>query len=202
MKKSIGISLMTAGLLLLSLAMGLAVRNEMEVKAGGEQAEQALAQMYTKTRQRTEGAETEPSAPMSLPGPAKELPVVEISGYGYIGHLSIPSLERELPVMDHWSYPRLQKAPCRQLGTTAEQMVIAGHNYPTHFGGLRDLQPGDPLIFTDMDGDTTHYTVQTVRVIEPEDSGLLTEGSWDLILYTCTYGGKHRIFVGCGLTVS
>ena len=194
--------MMAAGLLLLGISLTLVVRNEREVRAGGEQAELALARMQSEIQQRSDEGEST-QAPEALPVmPAKELPVVEMNGWGYIGQLTIDALQLELPVMDQWSYGRLRTAPCRQLGTTAEQMVIAGHNYATHFGGLKNLKPGDLLSFTDMDGDTTRYTVETVRVVSPQDGELLRNDAWNLILYTCTYGGAKRVLVGCTLAVS
>ena len=46
------------------------------------------------------------------------MPTAQIDGYDYIGTLTIPALELELPVMAQWDYDRLTIAPCRQFGTT------------------------------------------------------------------------------------
>jgi sugar phosphate isomerase/epimerase len=79
--------------------------------------------------------------------------VKEINGYDYIGYLSVPVLELELPVMSEWDYQRLRRAPCRQFGSTkTDDLVIAAHNYPAHFGRFSQLHSGDLLTFTDLDG--------------------------------------------------
>ena len=117
--------------------------------------------------------------------------------YEYIGILSIPSLERELPVMAECDYTRLKIAPCRQYGSAEnDDLIIAAHNYDRHFGKLSKLKDGDSVIFTDMDGETYEYAVREVKVAEPTVEEVINS-DWELILYTCTYGGKTRVVVGC-----
>lgn len=71
---------------------------------------------------------------------ATEMTEVEIDGYYYIGYISIPALGMELPVMSDWSYPQLNISPCRYAGSTkTDDLVIAGHNYTRHFGGIKNL---------------------------------------------------------------
>ena len=77
----------------------------------------------------------------------------EIDGYMYVGYLSIPALEIDLPVMSTWDRTRLRIAPCRYYGSTKpDNLVIAAHNYRYHFGYLGHLKKGDLVIFSDMDG--------------------------------------------------
>lgn len=125
------------------------------------------------------------------------MPTANIGGHDYIGYLSVPSLGLELPVMSSWSYPKLRIAPCRQFGTTrGNDLVIAGHNYQRHFGTLSKLTDRDVIFFTDMEGEVTCYRVGTVDVIPPKSTEEVENSPWDLILYTCTYGGRTRVMVG------
>lgn len=127
-----------------------------------------------------------------------EMTEVEIDGYAYIGYLSIPKLELELPVMAGWSYPKLQISPCRYTGSVrGEDLVIMAHNYASHFGGLSKLSEGDSVIFTDMDGIVTAYEVVAQDVLAPHAVEEMTAGDFDLTLFTCTYGGKSRVTVYC-----
>lgn len=127
-----------------------------------------------------------------------EMTVTEIDGYDYIGYLSIPVLDLELPVMSEWSYPQLKIAPCRQFGSTkSNNLVIAGHNYNKHFGRLSNLNLHDVVQFTDMEGKIRIYQVGEIAVIPPNSTDEVKHSEWDLILYTCTYGGRSRIIVGC-----
>ncbi len=123
---------------------------------------------------------------------------VEIDGYGYIGYLTIPGLELELPVMGDWDYDRLRIAPCRYRGSVrGEDLVIMAHNYARHFGGLQELAEGDSVIFTDMEGDKTVYQVVAMDILDPYAVEEMTAGDFDLTLFTCTYGGKSRVTVYC-----
>jgi sortase A len=122
----------------------------------------------------------------------------EIDGHAYIGYLSIPQLELELPVMADWDYPSLQIAPCRYTGSVrGEDLVIMAHNYASHFGGISQLHQGDSVIFTDMDGIVTVYEVVAQDILDPYAVEEMTAGEFDLTLFTCTYGGKSRVSVYC-----
>jgi sortase A len=122
----------------------------------------------------------------------------EVSGENYIGVLSLPTLDLELPVMADWSYPRLKIAPCRYTGSVETgDMVIAAHNYMKHFGTLRSLEKGDRVYFTDMENRIYTYEVAEVEILQPTAIEEMTAGEYDLTLFTCTYGGKSRVTVRC-----
>lgn len=123
---------------------------------------------------------------------------VEIDGHLYIGYLSLPALELELPVMSGWDYPSLQIAPCRYSGTVrGRDLVLMAHNYDKHFGNLDQLELGDAVMFTDMDGVTIGYEVVAVDILVPSAVEEMTSGLFDLTLFTCTYGGQNRVTVYC-----
>ena len=130
--------------------------------------------------------------------PQREMAVKIVNGRPYIGVLSIPVLGLELPVIQEWNYPDLRIAPCRYVGSVyTDNLVIAAHNYISHFGNLKHLQPGDPIIFTDMEGNKFHYEVDLLETLEPTAVEEMTSGDWELSLFTCTIGGKLRVTVRC-----
>lgn len=130
----------------------------------------------------------------------RELTVVDIDGYGYIGYLSIPDLELVLPVMSEWDYDRLKISPCRYYGSVyTDDMVICAHNYDRHFGRLKNLTAGAKITFTDMDGGVWTYEAASVMTYQPTDVEQMISGDYELMLFTCTYGGKTRVAVGCTL---
>lgn len=124
---------------------------------------------------------------------------VELDGNAYIGIISVPSLEIELPVLSRWSYPDLKISPCRYKGTAAEgDMIIAAHNYRSHFGRLNELSGGEEIIFTDANGKIYRYEVTLVEEIRGTDAESMESGSaenWDLTLFTCTLSGRSRVTV-------
>lgn len=130
--------------------------------------------------------------------PDMEMPVSEIDGYYYIGILEFPSLELSLPVMSEWSYQNLRFAPCRYSGSAyTGNFTIAGHNYRTHFGPVRNLEAGDQVIFTDIKGRSFFYEVQAVETLEPTAVEDMLSDEWDLTLFTCTSSGQARVTVRC-----
>lgn len=124
--------------------------------------------------------------------------VADIDGYGYIGYLSFPSLELELPVMDKWDKARMKIAPCLYYGSLyTDDLVVAGHNYQSSFGQLKNLSIGDVVVFVDMDGAAHTYTVADIEILNPTDVTEMVASGWNLSLYTCTYDGSQRLTVRC-----
>ena len=118
--------------------------------------------------------------------------------YTYYSTISFPALGLELPVMSQWSYPNLKIAPCRYQGSAyTGDLIIAGHNYRTHFGPLKNLRVGDAVLFTDADGNQFRYTVAQVENLAKTAVEEMAAGDWDLTLFTCTLGGQTRVTVRC-----
>ena len=128
----------------------------------------------------------------------KKMTEVEIDGHLYIGYLTIPALDLNLPIMSDWSYDQLNIAPCRYHGSIrGEDLVLMAHNFANHFGRISRLEIGDLVMFTDMDAGMTQYEVVGLDILEPRSVDVVTAGDFDLILFTCTYGGNSRVVVYC-----
>ena len=132
--------------------------------------------------------------PDYLLNPDMEMPVENIDGIDYIGVLRIPTLELELPIISEWSYQKLKTAPCRYSGSAyQDDLIIAAHNYNSHFGNLKNLREGDTATFTDMDGNVFTYEMVELEILQPTDIEGMESGEWDLTLFTCTIGGSSRV---------
>jgi len=130
--------------------------------------------------------------------PRMEMPKKAVNGYDYIGIVEIPACSIELPIIANWSYPALKVAPCRFEGSVyTGDLILAGHDYKSHFRGLRDLAGGEKVLFTDMDGNVFSFTVTETETISGSDMEGLQAGTWDLTLFTCTADGASRIVVRC-----
>lgn len=129
-----------------------------------------------------------------------EMPIKRVGGTGYIAILGIPELELELPIAEEWSYEKLRVSPCRYIGSIYQKnMVIAAHNYDSHFGRLYTLSAGDRLTLKDMDGNLFEYEVVEVTTLAAAAIRDMTESGYDLTLFTCTSGGYARVTVRCTL---
>ena len=188
---------MVMGAVLIFVALSLFLYNKYE----DAQAGQAAGNLLQDVQSVIEETASAPSELRELPSSESldpSMTVVEIDGYGYIGYLSIPDLSLELPIMDQWDYTRMKIAPCRHFGSTkTDDLVIAGHNYASHFGALRTLKLGARVNFTDMDGVEHNYEVIYLDTLAPTDVEVVQDSDYDLVIYTCTPGGKTRETVFC-----
>lgn len=204
MRKFLGFLCILAGFALIAGALALVVSNEQEDLAAESHVSEIvpiLREEITRTRQTASAEPTMPqeNVPESLLKP-EDLIMTEkiINGYAYIGYLSIPDLNLELPIMSGWDSRRLQISPCRFTGTLrGEDLVIMAHNYNSHFGRLSKLTEGAQIIFTDMDGNVWHYGVAAMDILPAEAVEEMTAGEYDLTLFTCAPNRTQRITVRC-----
>ena len=188
-KRGRGTVWINAGLLLIAAALFLSVYNEWESHEARDSARQVIAQLC-------DALPTEAGEPTTLPDVRQEMPVKTINGRDYIGVLSIPSLELELPVISQWDYPALKVAPCRYSGSLyQDNLIICAHNYASHFGKLKELQPGDIVLFTDMDEHVVTFQMVERETLNPMDAEGMEAGDWDLTLFTCTIDGQTRVTI-------
>lgn len=189
MKANRGTVWINAGLLLIAAALFLSAYNEWESHEARDSARQVIAQLC-------DALPTEAGEPTTLPDVRREMPVKTINGRDYIGVLSIPSLELELPVISQWDYPALKVAPCRYSGSLyQDNLIICAHNYASHFGKLKELQPGDIVLFTDMDEHVVTFQMVERETLNPMDAEGMEAGDWDLTLFTCTIDGQTRVTI-------
>lgn len=202
-RKRGGFVFIITGLLLIAAALCLTVYNiwdgrraEASVRSAYVGVESIIAEKVWENRELEESAEV--WYPDYVLNPDMEMPETEIDGQIYIGVLNIPALELSLPVISQWSYPGLKIAPCRYMGSAYQNdMIIAAHNYASHFGNIGSFDIGDEVTFTDMDGNVFTYQVAEVEVLAPTAIEEMTSGDWALTLFTCTIGGKSRVTVRC-----
>lgn len=194
------------GLLLLLAALGLTAYNlwldaraSMSVDVVLERLTPTLSSRQSELPPLGSGEALEEAfVPDYVLNPEMAMPEENIDGRSYIGVLDIPALGLSFPIISEWSYDALQIAPCRYSGSAyLDNLVIAGHNYRSHFASLPQLQPGDTVTFTDMDGNVFSYAVSSLETPSPYAVSDMTSGDWDLTLFTCTVGGQSRLAIRC-----
>lgn len=211
-KRDRGLPWFLAGLLLFLAACVLVLGNLLEDHHAGKAAEKAVATLQSVMLQDSASTNVanlpsgndpeygEPELPDYVLNPGMPMPEEAVDGRDYIGILSIPAVEVELPIQSAWSYPNLKASPCRFDGSVyTDDMIIAGHDYRTHFRALRNLVGGERVVFTDVDGNTFAYDVSLIETIAGTDvDGLTGEpDTWDLTLFTCTADGSARVVIRC-----
>lgn len=196
--RKLGNLMMVLGCVLLSAALVLFVHNLQEQETAADASREAIAKVVDVILQEQDPEPEVPAQTEIILPWDRVMTVTQIDGYGYIGFLALPSLGLELPVMADWSDPQLQIAPCRYSGSIfTDDLVIMAHNYPKHFGSLKEMKNGEEVSFTDMNGNTTRYQVVALEILPADSVDTVISGDYDLTLFTCTYGGENRVVLRC-----
>lgn len=191
MRKWIGVICVFLGVVCILSSVGFVVYNRWEDKNAEEISQSLLEDVQSIIDKKTTRTDDTEKTPI-------EMSTVKVDGYDCIGILSVPVLDLELPVLTDWSYEKLKKAPCHYYGTYYEMdFVIAAHNYKSHFGRLSELQTGNIVFFTDVNGVAYYYEVVLLETLQKEATKEMITGGFDLSLYTCTPGGASRVTVRC-----
>lgn len=205
MRKRGSFVLLLLGAALLCAALLLAAKNRREETSAGEAAAALLVQA-----EQTIAQHAAPPAAVPTPAPSSAVeetlsaspsasPSAAPEGPAFLGVLSVPAVSLTVPVLAEWSYYHLTLAPCRDCGSVETgDLVVAAHNYDTHFGRLSRIAPGDSVYFTDMAGSTTEYAAASVEQRDPSDAEGVRDSGYPLVLYTCSWDCTARVTVFCG----
>lgn len=190
-KEIFGTVLIVFGTLLLGLCLLLVIHNLKEDEAATDFASLQLPAIKQFIAQSTDEAD-------AVGESDDDMSVVIIDGYGYIGYVTFPSLNLELPVMDQYDETRLELSPCRYYGSLkTDDLVVAGHNYRSGFGMLKNLDKGDEVYFTDVNGVVYSYEVEEIEVLNATEVTKMVDSGWDFSLYTCSYDRSRRLTIRC-----
>lgn len=133
--------------------------------------------------------------------------ILDVSDTGMMGYITVPKISQELPVYHGTSddvlsvaVGHLQGSSLPVGGDTTHCVVSAHRGLPSAelFTHLDRMEVGDVFYFTVLDRTVT-YEVDQIRIVEPDDTSLLTiqEGRSYCTLLTCTpYGiNTQRLLV-------
>ena len=211
MRRKLGVCCLVLGICCILCAVGFVLYNKSQASRAADASEQLLVdvqeQIIASVQNSVEESVSpdvespdaeEPSLEDSAAAAPKEMLTAKVDGYDCIGVLSIPVLELELPVLTPWSYAKLKVAPCLYYGNCYEpDFVIAAHNYQSHFGRLSQMQAGDIILFTDIEGNVHYYEVVLLETLPANATKEMITSGFDLSLYTCTTGGAGRVTLRC-----
>lgn len=186
-RKQIGNALIITGSIALIIAAAVLLFNLFQDKEAGRQSNEVLEEIESLIHESGDSGDN-----------SSEMPTVYVDSLPYIGTVCIPAIGIKLPVINEWSLAGAKIAPCRYTGSIYDgSLIIAGHNFSSHFGFISSLKAGDEVYFTDIKGNKYVFSVLKTEIIEKKDVNRMVSGKWDLTLFTCTIGGKQRITVRC-----
>lgn len=206
-RKSVGTGFMAVGLLFLLISAGFLGFNIWDMNRAADSSAQVTEQLTAVIPEQY--TNPDPVISHSIPefvqyaeipeyilAPEIDMPEEVIEGVAYIGLLEIPDLNLALPVASTWSDSLLKDTPCRYTGSIyTNDMVIAAHNYTSHFGNLSRLSIDSEIIFTDVDSNVFRYYVTEFETLPSTAVEQMTSYTQGITLFTCTFGGKNRITI-------
>lgn len=195
--RAIGLLLMFTGVLSILSATGLYLYNQWDEERAAKAAAQTADELAALIIERK--SEELPEHTAFDFGDKNEADNgIFLNGVRYIGILIMPAFDLALPVNSEWSYPKLRNSPCRYAGNIYDNtLVIAAHNYRTHFGNISALTKGETVILIDVFGTEHQYSVEHISKIGPLDVYDVVGNGFDLTLFTCTFDGQARAVVKC-----
>jgi len=206
MRKKCSFVFIVFGTILIAAALTLCIYNVYKDKQSGQLAQDVLTQLKSEiivtqpsTEQKLDEIISKQTDIFAEKRQNNKISDTKINNNSYIGYISMPTLELELPVMTEWSYSSLDFSPCRYSGSPYENnLIIAAHNYGSHFRRISQLNSGDPIYFTDVNGVVYEYQTVYSELISGNDANAMltdADNSWDLTLFTCTLDGRSRFTV-------
>lgn len=188
----IGQIFISLGTVLLSISLLIYLKNNQEEYLADKKSKEVLSVIKKELK------DQETKKTLFIEPETKIMKTTNIRGYDYIGTLSIPRINLELPVISDYDYQKLKISPCRYYGSIyTNDLIICGHSYKTHFKYLSNLTKEDIVVFTDIDGVNYIYEVKEIEILNPKDVSKMINTEFDLTLYTCTSDGLSRITVRC-----
>ena len=139
--------LVIIGVFLILISLTMTVYNKYEDLKAGKDANETLNIIKNEITSQKHVVDTLPTDEV------REMKTININGDEFIGTITIPSINLELPVLSKFSNSNLKKAPCRYYGNLfTNDLIICAHAYETFFANLNKLKQNDLIIFTDVDG--------------------------------------------------
>ncbi len=126
----------------------------------------------------------------------------QYKGFETVGKIEIQKTGLNLPILSQVTVQGMEVAPCllyskgqiNQSGNT----VIVGHNYNNIFSKNKNLEKGDKISITTLDGQKVTYTIYSKFRTTPDEVDYLVRKIGDkpeITLSTCTESDKYRLVI-------
>ena len=130
--------------------------------------------------------------------------VIEDKVFETIGKIEIPQTGVNVPILNQVSVEGMKNAPCLLYATgklnQSGNNLIVGHNFRngTIFSDNKNLQLGDKIFVTTLDGNRVEYTIYNKFVTTAEDVSYIkrdTQNKPEITLSCCTDDDEYRIII-------
>ena len=122
--------------------------------------------------------------------------VLSIDGTNFAGILEMPRFGSSLPVCADWG--EVSKYPCRLSGSIYDRtMQIGATSQKGQYDFYREVSVGDPVFFTDMEGNRFSYEVTDIRYEKHADQATLQQESAALTVFIKNIYAFEYILIFC-----
>lgn len=202
-KFSAGKVIMTAGLFMTLSSLTLVMYNRNESARARNESEYMVSKIIAAENSELKESIEEFNISQDYQTDNIDNQYINEDGLAFIGILIIPELKIQLPVCSDFNMNNLSSFPCVYSNNISDKnIIIAAHNYDSHFGNIKSLGAGDKIILKTVSGKNIIYEVFSTDIIPGDKPSDMMSGEWDLTLFTCTKNGKDRIAVRCFDTTS
>lgn len=121
-----------------------------------------------------------------------------------VGKIEIPQTGVNIPILNQVTVEGMKNAPCLLYATGKlnenGNNLIVGHNFRngTIFSDNKNLQLGDKIFVTTLDGNRVEYTIYNKFVTTAEDVSYIkrdTQNKPEITLSCCTDDDEYRIII-------
>ena len=127
-----------------------------------------------------------------------EMPILQIDSTDYVCLLEVPSLELSVPVENQWQAGLLSTRPGRFWGSIYDgTLILGGGNHKGSFDFCAQLDLGDQILVTDMQG--TQFRCSVARIIRSNSADFedLSDETYPLTLFVRAQYEARYIIVRC-----
>ncbi len=124
----------------------------------------------------------------------------EYNGLATIGKIEIPKTGLNMPIFSKVTVKGMDTGPCFLYSTgklnESGSSLIVGHNYNNIFGKNKNLNVGDKIYVTTLDGNRVEYTVyDKIRITAEDLSYMNKSSSTQIAISTCTEDDNYRLVI-------
>lgn len=130
--------------------------------------------------------------------------LTEYKGFSTVGKIEIPRTGVNLPILNQVTVEGMKNAPCLlystgELNKTGNNLIV-GHNFRnnTLFSNNKNLNLGDKIYVTTLDGNRVEYAIYNKFITTAEDVSYLTRDTNnepEITLSCCTDDDEYRIII-------
>ena len=141
-----------------------------------------------------------PAPQSAAPEPRQDnaMAVLSIDGRDFVGILEMPGYGAAFPVSADWG--NIRKYPCRFSGSIYNRTLqIGGTSQSGQFDFYKELYVGDPVFFTDMEGNCFSCQITGIRYVRHADQTALQREDAALTLFIQNIFGFEYMIVSCDI---